>query len=80
MVLEEAGEAIAASQNTLLHINGLNKTESPIFILLHVLCFHRQPFRFLFYFNAADVKCRVAAVKRLPVLHHSADYILISFG
>ena len=25
-------------------------------------------------------KCRVAAVKRLPVLHHSADYIFNSFG
>ena len=40
----------------------------------------RQPFRFLFYFTAAGVKCRVAAVQRLPVLHHSADYILITFG
>ena len=37
-------------------------------------------FRFLFYFTAAGVKCRVAAVKRLPVLHRSADYIFISFG
>ena len=34
-----------------------------------------QPFSFfLFYFTAAGVKCREAAVKRLPVLHHSADY------
>ena len=32
------------------------------------------------YFTAAGVKCRVAAVKRLPVLHHSADHIFISFG
>ena len=24
--------------------------------------------------------CHVAAVKRLPVFHHSADYISISFG
>ena len=24
--------------------------------------------------------CRVAAVKRLPVYHHSADYIFWSFG
>ena len=24
---------------------------------------------------AAGMKCRVAAIKRLPVLHHSADYI-----
>ena len=27
-----------------------------------------------------DVQCRVAAVKRLPILHYSADYIFISFG
>ena len=32
------------------------------------------------YFIAASVKCYVAAVKRLPLLHHSADYIFISFG
>ena len=53
----------------------LNKTESPILVLLCVLCFQRQSFRFLFYFTADGVKCRVAAIKRLPVLHHSADYI-----
>ena len=34
--------------------------------------------RLLFYFTAAGVKCCVAAVKRLPVLHHSADYIFVS--
>ena len=33
-----------------------------------------------FYFTLACVECRVATVKRLPVLHHSADYISISFG
>ena len=27
-----------------------------------------QPFKFLFYFTASDVKCRVTAVKRLPIL------------
>ena len=32
-------------------------------------------FRFLFYFTAAGVKCRVAALKRLPILHHRADYL-----
>ena len=36
-------------------------------------------FRFSFCFPAASVKCRMAAVKRLPVLHHSADYFF-SFG
>ena len=34
---------------------------------------------FLFYFTAACVKCRLVAVKRLSVIHHSADCILISF-
>ena len=28
----------------------------------------------------AGAKCRVAAVKRLPVLHYSADYTFIYFG
>ena len=35
---------------------------------------------FVMYFKAAGVKCRVAAIKRLPVLHHSANYIFILFG
>ena len=35
---------------------------------------------FLFYFIAAGGKCRVATVKRLPVLHHSADYSFIFFS
>ena len=30
---------------------------------------------FLFYFTAADVKFHPAAVKRLSVLQHSADFI-----
>ena len=37
-------------------------------------------FRFLFYFTAACItfKRRVVAVKRLLVLHHSADYVFVS--
>ena len=54
-----------------------SKTEPPIFILSCVLCFQRRPFRFLFYFTAAGVKCRVETVKRLHLFHHSADYILL---
>ena len=42
--------------------------------------FLKVSFRLLVYFTAAGVKCRAAAVKHLPVLHHSADYIFISFG
>ena len=53
----------------------LIKTESPIYILFCVLCFQRQPI-----FTAAGVSCREAVVKSLPLLHHSADYILVSFG
>ena len=30
---------------------------------------------FLFYFTAASVKCHMAAVISLLLLHHSADYI-----
>ena len=30
----------------LLHMNILNKTESPMFVLLCVLCFQRQPFKY----------------------------------
>ena len=32
------------------------------------------------YFTAAGVKCRVEAVKRIPVLHRSADYIYTGSG
>ena len=32
------------------------------------------------YFTAAGVKCRVEAVKRIPVLHRSADYIYTGGG
>ena len=71
-----------ASQTTVLYMKRLNKTESPIFVLACVLCFQRQPLIFfLFYFTAvAGVKCRVAVVERLSVLHHTADNIFISFG
>ena len=61
----------------LLYQNGdfrLYKTKSPIFVLLCALCFQSQPFRFLFCFTAAGVRCRVAAVKCLPILHHSPEY------
>ena len=47
--------------------------------MLCVLCFISNLLVF-FYFTGASVKCRVAAVKRHPILHHSADYILLSLG
>ena len=58
-------------------MNRLNKTGSPISVILFVICFQREPFRFLFYFTAGRV---VAAVKSFPIRHHNADYIFISFG
>ena len=45
-----------------------------------ILCILRQSFRFSFYFTEAHVKCCVAAVECLPLLHNSADYTFISFG
>ena len=76
------GGAYAASHITVLHMKRLNKSESPIFVTLCVLCFQRQSFRFLFYVTVFTVLvlCRVAAVKSLPVHHHSADDILFPLG
>ena len=36
--------AYAALQTTVLHMKKLNQTESPIFVILSVLCFQRQSF------------------------------------
>ena len=36
--------AYAASQTTMLHMKRLNQTESPIFIIMCVLCFQTQSF------------------------------------
>ena len=47
--------AYAASQTTVLHVKGLNQTESPIFVILCVLCFQRQSF-FLLLFVEFTVK------------------------
>ena len=54
------------------HIKGLGSTKK-----------HMQTFKYEKLITddriESGVKCRVATVKRLPVLHHSADYISISF-
>ena len=55
----------------LLHLNRHNKTESAIFVSFDVFLASRgSSFRTYFDFTAAGV----AAVKRLPVHHYSADY------
>ena len=67
---------------TLLHIKKLNETESPIFVLLCVLCFQKgNLLDFLFTCTSLQlmlVQC--VAVKRLPVLQYIADYIFVPFG
>ena len=47
--------AYAASQTTVLHMKRLNQTESPIFMILCVLCFQRHSFFTLFYSTVAGV-------------------------
>ena len=42
------GRGVCSLANYMLHMKTLNETKSPIFVLLHVLCFQRQPFEFLF--------------------------------
>ena len=46
------GGAYAAPQTTILYMKRLNQTESPIFVILYVLCFQRQSF-FIFI----DCRC-----------------------
>ena len=41
---EGVGVAYADVQTTVLHMKRLNETESPIFVILCVLCFQRQSF------------------------------------
>ena len=59
-----------------VHMRRLEKTHSPIFILLCDHCFQRQPFIFLFYFTG--FKCHLAAINRVPVRLHNVDYIFVS--
>ena len=42
--LKPALGAYATSQITVLHMKRLDQTESPIFVILYVLCFQRQSF------------------------------------
>ena len=64
--------------STLLHMHKLNKTESAIFVSLMCSLLPKDLHSELIL--SSLMLCRVAAVKRLPVYHHSADYIFWSFG
>ena len=78
------GVAYAAFQTKLLHMQmkRLNDAEISIVITLwyNVRDFQGQRLQILFDLAAVGVKCRMAAVKSLPILHRSAVYIIISLG
>ena len=72
-----------------MYMKMLNKTKSPMSFFCVCVCvcvcvlfflFPKTPFRFLFYFTAAGVKCCVVSLKRLTVLHQNANYIFIFLG
>ena len=58
-----------------MHMNRLNKTESAIFISLVCSLFPEDLYSQLILSSLQLVLCRVAAVKRLPVHHRSAENI-----
>ena len=47
--------AYVTSQTTVLHIKRLNQTESPIFVILCVLCFQRQSFWWTFILFSMEI-------------------------
>ena len=60
---------------TLLHMNRLNKTESAIFGSLMCSLLPEDLHSELLLSSLQLVICRVDAVNRLSVHHHTADYI-----
>ena len=61
-------------------MNRLNKTESAIFVSFMRSFLQDDLYSELIISLLQLVLCCVAAVKRLPVDHHSADDIFCSFG
>ena len=57
-------------------MNRLNKTESAFFVSLVCSLLPKDLHSELILSSLQLVLCRVAAVERLSVHHHSADYIL----
>ena len=51
--------AYEASQTTALHMKRLNQTESPIFVILCVLCFQRQSFLTFAYTVALSLSAKI---------------------
>ena len=67
-------------QTSLLLMKSLNKTETPIFLSVVCSLFPKAIFLTFILLHCSWYKCRVAAVERLPVLYHSADYISFPLG
>ena len=60
-------------------MNSLNKTESAIFVSLMCSLLPEDLHSDFIISSLQLVLCRVEAVKRLPLYHHSADYIFCFF-
>ena len=78
-VLRAGPWAWAVLTITLLHMNRLNKTDSFIFVSLVCSLFPENLHSELILSSVQLVLCLVAAVERLPVHHHSTEYIFWSF-
>ena len=67
--------AYAASQTTVLHMKRLNQTDSPIFVILCVLCFQRQIFfTFILFYEAICFKSCLAYCIFVQSFEH-CDYL-----
>ena len=63
----EGIEACAALRTSLLCMNRLDKKRPFNLCSIVSRCFQKRPFRFIFYFIADGIKCRLMDVKRSPV-------------
>ena len=65
--------AYAVLPTTVLHMKRLNQTESPIFVILCVLCFQRQSVLTLFYLNISltyiIVKRKILVSETLQIIY-----------
>ena len=61
-------------------MKSLNKTETPIFYSVVCSLIPKAIFLTFILLHCSLCYYRVAAVERLPVLHHSADCILFPLG
>ena len=65
----------AHSAGRILHMSILNKTDFAVFVSLVCSLLPEDLLSILILSSLPLALCHVAAVKRLPVHHHSAEYI-----